>query len=74
MQVDKELQDIMARERLSYTDVSLKLGMSRGYVSTALQKKSMKLETVEKICDACGYDLIVKAVSRADGFEFDLTD
>lgn len=72
MQVDKVLQEIMAREGLSFTDVSKKLGMTRTYISTILKKGSIKYETVERICDACGYDVVVKAVSRIDGFEFDL--
>ena len=73
MQVGKVLREIMARENLSYADVSRKLGMDRNYISVVLGK-SLKLETVEKICDVCGYDLSIKAVSRIDGYEFDLSD
>lgn len=74
MQVAKILKDIMERENLSYADVSRKLGMERRYVSTVLRKSNLKIETVEKICDACGYDLSVVATSRIDGFTFNLTD
>ena len=72
MRVSQMLREMMAREKLSCAELSRKLGYQRTYMNAMLNQNTFKLETIERICDACGYDLSIKAVSRVDGFEFDI--
>ena len=69
MQADKVLREIIAREGLSPTRVSVEMGHARNYINTFYSTKRMpQVDTMAAILDACGYDL--QAISRDDGFTF----
>lgn len=69
MRADKVLRAILDKEGVSTIQASVTMGKSKGYVSAILSTKAMpKTDTMAKVCDALGYDLIAR--SREDGYEF----
>ena len=68
MRADKVLREIIDKENLSATEVSLRVGKTRKYMSTLFSHHRIpQADTMAGICDAIGYDLLVR--SRDDGYE-----
>ena len=65
------VREILNRESLSPTRISVEMGHSRTYLNTLMsEKKECQLSTLTKFCEITGYELIVR--SKEDGYEFDI--
>lgn len=68
MQAIKVLPAILARENVSSTEISRRMGKGRTYLSAVISSgRTPQMDTLVTILDACGYDLIAR--NRADGTE-----
>ncbi len=68
MRADKVLREIISKEGLSATEVSKRIGKTRQYMTTLFSHHRIpQADTMARICDVVGYDLLVR--SRDDGYE-----
>lgn len=71
MRADKVLLAIIAKEGLTDSEVSSRIGKSPRYLDSIRYRHAMpKTDTMATVCDAIGYDLLVR--SRDDGYEIEI--
>lgn len=69
MRADKVLRAILKRESITYMAASRKMGRTESYLGSIISKGTIpRVDSMARICDALGYDLLAR--SRDDGFEF----
>lgn len=62
------LKSLFGRGELSTVETSLKMGRSRGYLSSYIARGNEPgITLMAEICDAIGYDLLIR--NRNDGTE-----
>ncbi|MBR3160038.1 MAG: hypothetical protein IKF14_13205 [Atopobiaceae bacterium] len=63
------MREVLNRENLSVTDVSVKMGYNRtNLTSTFSRENEPKPSKIVRFAEATGYELIMR--SKSDGFEF----
>ena len=71
MDATEIVREILAREGITGTSLSARLGKSYRYISNKLTQRNMHTNVFAQICDVLDYDVIVR--SRYDGAEFYLS-
>lgn len=69
MNANKAIRDILHRESLSPSSVSVDMGHKYRYLNTLLSERdNCRSDTLVKFAEATGYELLLR--SKSDGFEF----
>lgn len=74
MKEQEVIRRVMKEKHMTQTDVAVACGKkNQSYISMLLQGKSMRVDNLVKVLNACGYDLV--AIDRSGlGRKFTVTD
>ena len=64
LDIYEQIKIFCDREKLSYTDIALKMGISPQAVSQKIKKKNMHTSDLAALADAIGCDIKIELVKR----------
>ena len=65
------VREILSRDSLSPTSLSIKMGHNKTYLNTIIARdRELTLPVLREFCEAAGYELVVR--SNEDGYEFEI--
>lgn len=75
MRLWEAIRAMIAESGKNAVAVSTEMGRSRNYIgSSANRNQNMGTETLAEICDACGYDLVIRNTSSGAEFVVDVPE
>lgn len=59
-----EMKKVLADERLSFSDIAIKLNESRQQVNNYFLKKNFSFSDLKRMTDAFGYDIDIRLIKK----------